>query len=32
MFVSLCEVIGHPEIVSDERFIGRERAKNVEAR
>jgi formyl-CoA transferase len=31
MFVSLCQVIGHPEIVSDERFIGRERAKNVEA-
>src|SRR5271169_889292 len=31
MFVSLCQVIGHPEIMSDERFIGRERAKNVEA-
>jgi formyl-CoA transferase len=31
MFVSLCEVIGHPEIVSDERFTGRNRAKNVEA-
>ena len=31
MFVSLFNVIGHPEVVTDERFIGRERAKNVEA-
>ena len=31
MFVSLCQAIGHPEIVSDERFTDANAAKNVEA-